>query len=173
MPAKNRKSAFKKVYTSPTMLVLVVLVLALTSWAIYETGQNHTASLDTTSRLAYVDGSDAVAQVSNFYQQYLASTAKPDFQKTLIGAYGDQNLVFYNNYYQHGFDPITCSTEIPTSVIASLISTGPVATVEARATYPNHTTATITAKVTLTDALKIDSITCPGDKGNLPPASIN
>jgi len=172
MATKTKQSTLQKTYSSPIVIALVILVLGLGSWGIHETSRNH-SSLPTTSRLAHVDGNDAVDQVSNFYRQYLQNTAKPDIQKGLIGAYGDQNLAFYNDYYQHGFNPITCSTETPTSVTASLVSTGPVATVKALATYPDHTTAIITAKVVLSDKLAIDSITCPGDKGNLPPDSTN
>lgn len=172
MATKTKQPTFQKTYTSPIFLILAALLLVVGGWAVYETSRNH-SSLPTTSKLAYVDGNDAVEQVSNFYHQYLSETGKPDFQKHLISVVGDQNLVFYNDYYQHGFNPITCSTVTPTNVTASLVSTGPVATVKALATYPDHTTAAITAKVVLSDKLAIDSITCPGDKGNLPPDNTN
>lgn len=159
-------------YTSQIIIALVALLIAAASWATFEATKDHD-SLPTKSKMAYIDSNDAVDQVSNFYRQYLDNAAKPDIQKELVGAYGSQNLVFYNDYYQHGFNPITCSIDTPTNVTATLVSTGPVATVKALATYPDHSTATITAKVTLTDALKIDSITCPGTKGNLPPVSAN
>lgn len=166
----NKQTTSLRKYYPHIIIVLAVLLVAVTGWALHERGTNKNP-LPTKSRLAYVDGNDAVAQVSNFYKQYLADANNPAFQKRLISVSGDQNLVFYNDYYQHGFDPITCSTDTPTSVTASLVSTGPVATVNALATYPDHTTANITVKVTLTDRLNIDSVTCPDTKGNLPPAT--
>lgn len=169
---QTKQSPIPQKYTSPLITVLVALLLAVGGWAIHETNQNHSA-LATKSKFAYVDGNGAVTQVSNFYRQYLADANKPDFQKKIVATYGSQNLAFYDSYYRHGFDPITCSATVPINVTASLISTGPVATVKALATYPDHTTATIVAKVVLTDALKVDSITCPGAKGNLPPEGTN
>ena len=60
---------------------------------------------------------------------------------------------------------------LPVSVTTSLLSTGPTAVIGVRAEYPDNTSATIRVVAVLrSDGLKIDSVTCPGDKGNLPPA---
>lgn len=118
--------------------------------------------------IPYVDGSTATDQVEAFYQQYL--NPRTPARDKLIGLYGSHNLVFYSQYYQHGFNPITCSTVDPTKVVASLVSTGPVAHVKATASYANGATADILTTVVLNDnGIQIDSITCPGDKGNLFP----
>ncbi len=163
---KNQTSSQQKYYPH-IIITLAVLLVAVTSWALHERAGNRNP-LPTNSKLAYVDGNDAVTQVSNFYSQYIHGAKT--FQTRLVSIYGDQNLAFYDAYYQHGFDPITCSATPPTSVSVSLVSTGPVATVKALATYPDHSTASITAKVVLTNELKIDSITCPGSMSGLPPA---
>jgi hypothetical protein len=152
-------------------LAASVLVLA---WAQYRaTPHSYTTDVrQTTSKLAHVDGIDATDQVANFYKQYIDTRniqRIPGYQSRLIEAYGSQNLVFYSRYYQHGFDAITCSTVMPTKVTASLVSTGPMAIVNAVAAFPDGSTAIIKATVVLTDKLAIDSITCPGEKGNLPP----
>ena len=120
--------------------------------------------------MAYVDGSDATEQVANFYRQYINPRTTPAFQKYLINGYGNNNLRFYTDYYQHGFDPVTCSTTLPIKVTAALVSAGPVATVNAIAEYTNNTKDNIVARIVLDDqGIKIDSIACSGNKGNLLP----
>jgi hypothetical protein len=166
---KNQTSPSQKYYLH-IIITLAMLLVAVTAWALHER-QAGELPYPTTSRLAHIDGNDAVAQVANFYKQYLADASNATFQGRLVSTYGSQNLAFYDNYYQHGFDPITCSTTLPTSVSASLASTGPVAAITAHATYPDHTTANITVRVILTDRLEIDSITCPAPMGNLPPTT--
>lgn len=152
------------------MVVIILVLGAAIGWGIHHEVTKNRNLLPTKSKLAYVDGGDAVDQVDNFYHQYITNASKPDFQRLLISSYGNQNLVFYSEYYRHGFDPIICSTAVPTAVTASLVSTGPIARVKAVATYPDNTTATIMLRVVLDDKLSIDSMTCPGAKGNLPPA---
>lgn len=115
--------------------------------------------------IPYVDGEAAADQVENFYQQYL--NPRTLSKRMLVEGYGNKNLAFYYDYYQHGFDPIVCSTEVPVEVTASLVSTGPVAVVNALAKYTDGTKSNIVVRVVLNDGMEIDSITCPGDKGNL------
>ena len=58
---------------------------------------------------------------------------------------------------------------MPVKVTASLAAAGPIAIVNATAEYPDNSKAAIIAKVVLSDeGMNIDSVTCPGDKGNLP-----
>lgn len=170
MSAKPKTKPAHNYNMKLAVVAVVLLVAAAAGWVVYRQTAKDSFMPSTTSRVPYVDGDDAAEQVGNFYRQYIASADKPEFQKILISGYGDQNLVFYDEYYQHGFDPITCSVAMPTKVTASLVSTGPVAVVNAFATYPDSTRATMKVRVTLSDKLGIDSITCPDPKGNLPPA---
>lgn len=175
--AKKLKTAKNRHIPLLIILAAAVLVsLAILGWAAYHAApHNKTVIPKLNSKIPYVDGPSATDQVANFYQQYIDQrlTAKfPDYHKTLIEGYGSRNLVFYNQYYRHGFDPIICSNVMPTKVTANLVSTGPVATVKASLEYPDKTNTTVTARVVLDDeGLQIDSLTCPGAKGNLPPAS--
>ena len=173
--AKHSKPAKRKHPPLLYVLLLIALALALLArligWPVYHalTAKNVAIPFPK-SRLAYVDGSDATEQVANFYRQYTKPGATPAFQKFLIKGYGTNNLLFYTEYYQHGFDPITCSTTMPTKVTVALVSTGPVATVNAVAEYSDNSKENIVARVVLDDqGLNIDSITCPAAKGNLAP----
>ena len=121
--------------------------------------------------MPYVDGEEAKRSVDTFYREYTKPNRVTSNEK-LVELIGTKNLEFYNQYYQHGFDPIICSTEMPTKTDVSLSSTGPVAHVNVVASYPDKSIQTIKATVVLNDeGMDIDSITCPGDKGNLPPES--
>lgn len=120
----------------------------------------------------YITADAARNQVNNFYQQYLypRKDTPEESRKIYISGYGDKNLVFYSGYYQHGFDPIVCSSVMPTSVTATSVKPGPGAVVNAEAKYPDGSTANIVATLVLNvEGFRIDSITCPGAKGNLPP----
>ncbi len=80
--------------------------------------------------------------------------------------------MFYSQYYRHGFDPIVCSEVMPTSVTATSVTPGPGATVTATAKYPDGTTANIGLTLVLNNkGFGIDTVTCPGNRGNLPPSS--
>lgn len=164
--AKSKQPA--KNFNTRIIIVFAALLVLSLAWIVYDKTTD-TSSLSTKSKLAYVDGAEATQQVSNFYRQYLANADKPDDQKKLIAKYGNQNLEFYNEYYQHGFDPITCSRMAPTKVTTSLSSTGTNAVVKVLASYPDHTISTLMARVVLSDEMEIDSITCPSPIGNLPP----
>jgi hypothetical protein len=170
--AKKSKPTKQKHRTLIIILAAAVFCsVAVIGWAVYDARPpkpkvypppNHT--------IPYVDGATATQQVANFYQQYMNPNTPLALRLKLIEAFGNKNLLFYSEYYRHGFDPITCSAAMPTKVNASLVSTGPVAIVNADLEYPDNTKATIVAKVVLDDeGVSIDSITCPGNKGNLQP----
>lgn len=132
------------------------------------------SKIPTQNTPGYITAAAARDQVNNFYQQYLhPRTDKPEeSRKALVSGYGDQNLVFYREYYQHGFDPIVCSSVMPTSVTATSVKPGWGAEVTAQAKYPNGSTASIVlTEVINIEGFKIDSIMCPGAMGNLPPES--
>jgi len=173
--AKNRKPTKRKPVPLIYILLLIALALALLArvigWPVYRALTTEKVALPSPkSRPAYVDGNEATDQVANFYRQYTKPGTTPAFQKFLIKGYGTNNLLFYTEYYQHGFDPITCSTTRPIKVTAALVSTGPVTTVKAIAEYPDNSKENIVARVVIDDkGLNIDSITCPAAKGNLPP----
>ncbi len=168
MAKKVQKAKYKYL---PLLIVLgAVLVGFLANQALYHIVPSSEPAMPPPHHvIPYVDGDVATQQVSNFYRQYINPNTKPEFRPRMIDGYGSKNLVFYDQYYQHGFDPIICSTVMPIKVTALLVSTGPVATVSAVAEYPDGTKSTIVTTVVLNGALQIDSITCPGDKGNLPP----
>lgn len=111
-------------------------------------------------------------QVNNFYQQYLHPKGQDQekWRNILVSNYGSKNLVFYKTYYKHGFDPITCSSTMPISVTTTKIQPGPGAMAKAEATYSDGSTVNIDVTLVIgTEGFKIDTITCPGDKGNLTP----
>ena len=157
-----------KHYSNQIIIFLAALLVLSFAWIVYDKTTD-TSSLSTKSKLAYVDGAEATQHVSNFYRQYLANADKPENQKKLIAKYGNQSLEFYNEYYQHGFDPITCSGVTPVKATTSLVSTGSHAVVKVLATYPDQTTSTIQARVVLSDEMEIDSIACPSPNRDLPP----
>jgi len=169
----KRSRLLVKNYLHPLFVAAVVVLVAVAAWLVYEATHHHNLYSNyppNQTKAPYVDGNQATAHVANFYTEYIKFASRPDLQKNVVASFGDDNLVFYDQYYRHGFDPITCTTVTPVSVSASLISTGPVATVKVVEKYADHTTQTLTARVLVTTALRIDSITCPGAKGNLPPA---
>lgn len=123
----------------------------------------------------YITAESARSHVDNFYQQYLhpKKESPEESRDVYVSEYGSKNLVFYKAYYQHGFDPIVCSTVMPTSVAVTDIQPGAGANVVAEAEYPNGSTANIGLTLVINaEGFKIDSITCPGDKGNLLPAKV-
>lgn len=120
----------------------------------------------------YITADGARNQVNNFYQQYLhpKKETPEESRKINVSLYGSKNLVFYSKYYQHGFDPIVCSSVMPTSVTATSVQPGAGAVVNAEAKYPDGSTANIDLTLVLNiEGFRIDSITCPGTKGNLSP----
>ena len=169
--AKKSKSTKHK---HTTLIIILASALALSAiflgWAVYDTRPpkiklgplpNHT--------MPYVDGDAAVQQVESFYKNYTKPSLESKKDK-IIEIFGSDNLEFYYEYYRHGFDPITCSTSVPTKLSHSLRSTGPVATINTSAEYEDGSTATIQSRVVLSDdGMDVDSVSCPGEKGNLPP----
>lgn len=148
----------------------VLLIAMALGWLAFQTARPKLPSeRKTESRLAYVDGTEATEEVANFYRQYIDPETSMDTRRTLLRGFGTDGLAFYSQYYQHGFDPITCSVFVPKAVTTSLVSTGPTATVNAVAEYTDGRKATIVTTVVLTDRLLIDSVTCPGSQGHLPP----
>jgi len=172
--SKKRKSFIRQhsilVIALASALLASTLFLALVQF-ITTRDKSNVAIPILKSKVAYVDGDSATDQVASFYKQYIDARSTTAFRTTLIEAAGDKNLSFYSQYYLHGFDPITCSSVMPSKVTTSLVSTGPVANVNAIEDFSDGTKLTIKATVVLNDKLAIDSITCPGAKGNLPPSS--
>ena len=122
----------------------------------------------------YVSADAARAHVESFYQQYIDPKKEdPEGSRAAyVRSYGDRGLVFYSQYYRHGFDPIVCSSAMPTRVTATKIEPGWGARVVARAEYPDGHTADIAVTLAINiEGFKIDSITCPGSLGDLPPLS--
>jgi hypothetical protein len=175
----KKKKAQKTIYIrlSKTSLITdaVALILIVVSGFVgyhlaYQKYDPHKTPTQNTP--GYITADAARDQVNNFYQQYLhPRTDMPEeSRKAFISGYGDQNLVFYSEYYQHGFDPIVCSSVMPTSVTATSVKPGWGAEVTAQAKYPNGSTIDIVlTEVINIEGFKIDSITCPGDMGDLPP----
>ena len=123
--------------------------------------------------MPYVDGNEAVGQVENFYKLYTSPNPAYAMNKNkTVETFGSNNLEFYYSYYNHGFDPITCSTLNITSLNHTLESTGAVAKVNTNINYTDGSSAVVQSNVVLNDeGLDIDSIQCPGNKGNLPAPS--
>lgn len=154
-------------------LILLMSVIVLSGLVGYNLGlyraHNDTPKQNTPG---FITAEAARDQVNNFYQQYLHSKGQdPEkWRNILVSNYGSKNLVFYKIYYQHGFDPITCSSTMPISVTATNIQPGPGATAKAEAIYTDGSTAIIDVTLVInTEGFKMDTITCPGDKGNLTP----
>jgi len=174
MAKKKKQIKIYQKYVMPVLIGIAIVLAMATVVALYAAvKENGNGTYSAKNKSGYVDGHDAVHQVSEFYRLYPAEANSETARKALVSAFGDDNLVFYSQYYQHGFDPMTCSTIMPTKVAASLISAGPVAIVKAHATYPDGMIQDITVRVTVNTGLAIDSITCPGKKGNLPPLTSN
>lgn len=166
--SKKRKN-LKHTFLAGVIVVVVALVFGIGG---YYVGSKHSSiPKDPSGNTAgYVIAHQAREQVNNFYKQYIEDNNKPELRPLLLRGYGSNNLVFYNSYYQHGFDPITCSSLVPTAAAITRVLPGTVATVYADISYADHSTSIIKATVLINnDGIKIDSITCPGDKGNLTP----
>lgn len=161
----NKLLAFKLSTT-----VVITLISGLIGYCIgLNRHDNETPKQNTPG---YITVESARDQVNNFYQQYLhPGDNEPEKRRNiLVSNYGDKNLVFYKTYYRHGFDPIVCSAIMPTSVTVADIQPGASATVTAKVVYPDGATENIDLTLVLNaEGFRIDTITCPGDKGNLPP----
>ena len=132
------------------------------------------SKIPTQNTPGYITDREARDQVNGFYAQYLnpKQGSAEDSRKAYIDSYGTKNLAFYSQYYQHGFDPIVCSSSMPTDVKVTNVQPGPGATVTAAAKYPDGTTANIALTLVLNnEGFGIDTVTCSGDKGNLLPNS--
>lgn len=170
------KKTSQQKYRPLTMAVVVLVFTALSGFVGYRLAYQkyHPDKIPAQNTPGYITADAARDQVNNFYQQYV-NPRKDDpeeWRKIFVNNYGSKNLVFYSKYYQHGFDPIVCSSVMPSSVTATSIQPGAGAVVDAEAKYPDGSTANIDLTLVLNiEGFKIDSITCPGDKGNLPPSS--
>ena len=171
---KTKKKSIQK--NQPFIITLVVALIATTlsglvgySLAYGKYNPNKTPTQNTPG---YITEEEARGQVKGFYEQYLhPRNGTPEgLRQALIHSYGTKNLTFYSRYYQHGFDPIVCSTVIPMGVKVKSVQPGAGALVKVEATYPDNSTANIDVTLVLNnEGFGIDTITCPGDKGNLPP----
>ncbi len=163
----------KRLMVTTVVAVLAIIIGGLAGYrlAYQEYNPNKTPSQN---KPGYVTADAARDQVNNFYQQYLNPRKDKieESRNAFVSGYGDKNLVFYKDYYQHGFDPIVCSSVMPTTVAVKSVEAGPGAVVNAEAKYPDGSTTNIVLTAVLnTEGFRIDSITCPGTKGNLPPQS--
>lgn len=151
--------------------ILALFLIVIAGWVTYGiVSSNKKEEANRPNHIApYVDGQVAKEQVENFYVQYINPNLAN--RKKLVQQAGNSNLVFYYDYYQHGFDPIVCSTVMPTKVTTSLQSTGTAALVNVNASYPDGSQQKILARVVFGDGIDVDSITCPGDKGSLLPTA--
>lgn len=146
---------------------LVAILLAL--WGGYHLGKiRQINAIPKVNTPGYVIGEEASDHVASFFTQYInPKTVSVD---TIINGYGDKNLAFYRSYYQHNFDPITCSSVKALKVTPVGGTSGPTSTVTTKLEYADNSSQLITSNVVLNnDGIKIDSITCPANKGGLPP----
>jgi len=168
--SKKQKSLKYKYSSLKYILIPAVVVASGVGGYFFGSNSDNKYKDPSGNTAGYVLAEQAKGQVNNFYRQYIERYSEPQRLSTYIRVYGSNNLVFYNTYYQHGFDPITCSSLRPVGVTVTRAAPGTVATVYADLTYSDHSTSTIKATVLINnDGIKIDSITCPGSKGNLPP----
>ncbi len=133
--------------------------------------QSPSSSTDT---VATVKLSDAVKLVNGLYTDYIKNVGTLAATDTVLQKYGTSNIVFYSKYYQHGFDPIICAQDSPTSVkVTGNTSANGVATVSVQEVFGSGN-LNISVNVVNQGGLKVDSLTCPGSLGNLPapPANI-
>jgi len=169
--AKKQTSA--KLTNRVLIVSLITLVAAVVcGWIGYSYGmhKNNTNAIPSQNKAGYVVAQQASEQVTNFYNQYIRPSTTPDFRNKLVSSYGSKNLAFYDTYYKHGFDPVVCSTVMPISITTTQVTPGPSAEVKVNATYPDKSLLTIVTTVVINnDGLKIDSVNCPGNMGNLPP----
>lgn len=114
------------------------------------------------------DLTKSTALVKTFYTAYIKNSS-PD----LIKQYGTSNLVFYSQYYQHGFNPIVCAQSTPDSIqVTTNKSTDGIANLTVTELYTDSPSkGTISVNVVNQGGLKIDSLTCGGTLGNLPDTS--
>ena len=121
--------------------------------------------------MPYIDGDEALRHVESFYHSYTLSNPKlAESKKKTVEIFGSKNLEFYYAYYQHGFDPITCSVLMPNKITSRLDRTGPIALIKSIEEYADGSKQEIQNTVVLNnDGMEIDSVSCPGNKGNLLP----
>src|SRR6185369_703714 len=125
----------------PFMITVVVALVAtvLSGFVGYHLAYQkyNPSTIPTQNTPGYITADAARDQVNNFYRQYLhpRKDAPEESRKAFVSAYGDKNLAFYRDYYQHGFDPIVCSSAMPTSVTATSVQPGVGAVVNVEAKY--------------------------------------
>lgn len=160
------KSKNAKRYTLLSTILATAVVFAVCGYMVgnHKT-KNTTPSINTPG---YVTTNEARDEVSNFYEQYIVPGITPERKSVLLDGYGDKNLAFYVKHYQPGFEPLFCSTQVPTKVSVISAHGGPTGLVNATATFPDNTTETMTLELVLNrQGFKIDSIACAGSKANL------
>lgn len=168
---KKAEQTKKQFVIKLSIMVVVALVGGVAGYLI---GVNKSDGTPKQNKPGYITAESATNQVNNFYQQYLnpKKESPEESRNYYVSQYGDKNLVFYKTYYQHGFDPIICSTVMPATVTVTDAQPGAGATVNAKAVYPDGSAANINLTLVMNnEGFKIDTITCPSDKGNLPPQS--
>lgn len=172
MKKEKTSTQQKKPFIVAITIALIAVVLSGAAGYSLAYNRYNPSNTPTKNTLGYITEEEARGQVNGFYEQYLnpRKDTPEESRKAYINSYGTKNLMFYSVYYQHGFDPIVCSRVMPTSVTAKDVQPGAGASVTAKAGYPDGSTANINLTLVLNnEGFGIDTITCPGDKGNLPP----
>lgn len=172
MKAKKNSIQQNKHFIITLVIVLVAVTLSgLTGYGIAYKKYNPN-TIPTKNIPGHITAEEARNQVNGFYEQYLnpKKNNPEESRQAYIASYGTKNLMFYSKYYKHGFDPIVCSTIMPKSVKIKNVQPGAGALVKVEATYPDNSTASIDLSLVLNnEGFGIDTITCSGDKGSLPP----
>lgn len=159
-------------------ILLVLLFAILAGGGVYIWQHNKVTDLNTqlstkhtAVAVAKVQPSDpdlakATTLVNEFYVAYNQNVESDSASDDLIAKYGTTNLAFYNKYYNYGFNPIVCAQENLTNytVVGNNTKDG-VATVLLK----EPDLGSITVRVVDQGGLKIDGITCPGDRGKAEP----
>ncbi len=166
--------------------VLVLLLAAAAAGAVYMWQQSKVDDLNaqlTTAKAASTamptdatmtaaastdpDLTKSAKLVKDFYAEYNDQVDKPGYDADkILSKYGNQNLAFYNKYYNFAFNPITCTQEtLENYTVSGSKSTNGVATVVVK----DSANGTITVRVVDQGGLKVDGITCPGNLGNAKP----
>ncbi len=157
------------------LVIIVVGLIGSVSWYVWHgqqaksTNQPATQSSSSKSQSGLVNLADAASFVKRFYDEYdNKSTSVDNGQINTIKKYGTSNLLFYYNYYQHGFDPIVCAQISPDSNTSNAVKTSNgVADVDLVQKFENGS-STVHVQVVYRGGLKIDSVACPGAEANLP-----
>ncbi len=165
---KSPNKSPQKLYKYALLLIIVALACV---FAYHAGAKSEETNKDPSGNtIGYVVAEQASSQAENFYKSYMENTDNAEKKDKLVELFGTKELVFYNKYYQHSFDPIVCSDRKPTDVSVVQASPGTEAIIKLEVSYDDGTKAQIGTSVVINnDGLRINSVTCPADKADLPP----